>query len=187
MFNFGAKPNSKIAVVPPKIRLEKGTPVKKPQPPPSKIASRPAPRLQESRTISSKSRTASATPDRLEPRKRKAAQQKSPVHQRIESDSDDDSVGTPASFDEPSKKRKLSTEVDLKRELRYKSTSSEEDGRLFPMIHAADIASPSRKSKKISATEEKNVTVELQYPSASQRERYDKFWLQYYGGMADIY
>jgi H3 lysine-79-specific histone-lysine N-methyltransferase len=173
MFNFGAKPNSKIAVVPPKIRLEKAAPAKKPQPLPSKIASRPAPRPQDpARTSSSKARTSSATPDRLEPRKRKAVRQKSPVQQRIESSSDDDSIGTPASFDEGVKRHKPSADVDLKRELRYKSDLPEEDGSVFPMIHAADIASTTRKSKKVTATEEENVTIQLQYPGAKQRERY---------------
>lgn len=176
MFNFGAKPNSRINVAPPKIRLEKSAPVKKPPPLPSKIAaSRPSPRPQSpARTSSSKLRTSSATPDRLEPRKRKALRQKSPAQQRVESDSDDDTVGTPASFDEPSKRHKPSTDVDLKRELRYKRVSSEEDSGVLPLIHAADIASTTRKSKKVTATEEKNVTVELQYPGASQRERYGR-------------
>lgn len=177
MFNFGAK-NSKIAVVPPKIRVEKAAPAKKPQPLPSKISSRPVQGSQApARTSSSKPRPGSATPDRLEPRKRKAARQKSPAQQRIESDSDDDDVDSPASFDEPSKRHKPERDVDLKRELRAKSAF--EDGGAFPMIHAADIASPSRKSKHVSATEEKNVTVELQYPSASQRERYATCYFQF--------
>jgi H3 lysine-79-specific histone-lysine N-methyltransferase len=178
MFNFGAKPNSKIAVVPPKIRLEKAAPAKKSQPLPSKIAPRPAPRSQEPvRTTSSKIRTSSATPDRLEPRKRKAVRQKSPAQQRIESDSDDDddTVGTPASFDEPTKRIKPNTDVDLKRELRYKHETSEEDCGTFPMIHAADIASTTRKSKKVTTTEEKNVTVKLRYPGVSQLERYAQY------------
>lgn len=169
MFTFGAKPNRNITIVPPKIRLEKAAPPKKPQPLPSKIASRPAPRQDPARPSSSKTKSASATPDRLAPRKRKATRQKSPVQQRIESSSDDDSVGTPASFDEPSKRRRPEISVDLKRELRPKDAG---EGGVFPMIHAADIASPSRKSKHVTAKEEKNVTVELQYPSASQRERY---------------
>jgi H3 lysine-79-specific histone-lysine N-methyltransferase len=175
MFNFGAKPNPKIKTLPPKIRLEKAAPVKKPQPLPSKIAaaSRTASRPQSpARTATPKPRTSSATPDRLEPRKRKAVRQKSPAQQRIESDSDDDSVGTPASFEEPSKRRKPSVDVDLKRELRYTGDPSENDGAVLPLIHAADIASTTRKSKNVTPTEEKNVTVELQYPGASQRERY---------------
>jgi H3 lysine-79-specific histone-lysine N-methyltransferase len=94
------------------------------------------------------------------------------VQQRIESSSDDDSIGTPASFDEGVKRHKPSADVDLKRELRYKSDLPEEDGSVFPMVHAADIASTTRKSKKVTATEEENVTVQLQYPGAQQRERY---------------
>ena len=174
MFNFGAKPNSKIAVVPPKVRLEKAVPAKKPKPLPSKIAARPALRPhQPAQSSFSNIRADSATRDRLEPRKRKAVRQKSPAQQRIQSDSDDDdSVGTPASFDEPSKRHKPSTDVDLKRELCYKHEVSEDDGGVFPMIHAADIASTTRKSKKVTTIEEKNVTVELQYPGGSRRERY---------------
>lgn len=174
MFNFGAKPNPKINVAPPKIRLEKAAPVRKPQPLPSKIAaSRPAPRTQSpAQTSSPRPRTSSATPDRLEPRKRKAVRQKSPAQQRIDSDSDDDSVGTPASFDEASKRHKPSTPIDLKRDLRHRGDSVEKDSAVLSLIHAADIASTTRKSKKVSASEEKNVTVELQYPGSSQRERY---------------
>jgi H3 lysine-79-specific histone-lysine N-methyltransferase len=173
MFNFGAKPNPKIAVVPPKIRVEKAPPAKKPQPLPSKIASKTVQRPQvPTRTSPAKSRSATATPDRLEPRKRKAVRQKSPVQQRIESDSDDDDVDSPASFDEPIKRHKSDRPPDLNRKLRSEKAFSEEDGVVFPMIHAADIASTSRKSKLVTAVEEKNVTVELRYPSASQRERY---------------
>ena len=176
MFNFGAKPNPKIAVVPPKIRVEKAAAPQKPQPLPSKIASkiasRPSPRPQEYARLSPKPRRASSTPDRLEPRKRKPTRQKSPAQQRLESDSEEDSVGSRTSFDAPIKRHKPDKNVDLKRELRSKSAYSKE-GIVFPMIHATDIAAPARKSKHVSGPDEKNVTVELQYPSVSQRERYD--------------
>ncbi len=40
------------------------------------------------------------------------------------------------------------------------------------MIHAADISSVSKKPKLAITLSAENVTVELQYPSASQRERF---------------
>jgi H3 lysine-79-specific histone-lysine N-methyltransferase len=186
MFNFGAKPNPKIAVVPPKIRVEKAPLPKKPQPLPSKLASRPVQRLQgPPRTSSSRSSPARASSDSLGPRKRKAARQKSPAQQRIESDSDDDDVASPASFDEPSKRHRSEGLVDLNRKLRSETAFSAEDGVAFPVIHAADIAYTSRKSKQVSAVEEKNVTVELKYPSVSQRERYIRTALSWLKGFAD--
>jgi len=171
--NFGGPP-PRIAARPPQIRVERTKAPKKPEPLPSKFLARQNQRSRDpARVPPSKSKPSPATPDRLEPRKRKAVRQKSPAQQRLESDSDDDDVGSPASFDGfADKRQKVDGPVDLKRNLRSRKAFSEDNGGVFEMIHAADIASPTRKSKLVTAVEEKNVTVELKYPSASQRERY---------------
>ena len=173
---FGAKPNPRIKVAPPKFKVEKAPAAKKPQPLPSKTASTLAQRIQDlSRVDLSRSRSSRSTPDKLEPpRKRKAARQASPAQRRLESDSesDDNEAGSPASFQETLKRQKSERPIDLNRKLRSKHAFSGEGNGIFDIIHAADIASSTRKSKSDSKAEDKIVTVKLKYPSSSQRERY---------------
>ena len=102
--------------------------------------------------------------------KRKASRQKSPVQQHLSSDSEDEeSVEAPA---ESYKRQKASRKIDMTRQLRSKQAFSEADGGVFEMIHAADVSSVSKKSKLATIVPTENVTVELKYPSSSQRERH---------------
>lgn len=85
-----------------------------------------------------------------------------------------ESSDTEDSFDARKRaKISVSTEPDLKRKVRsLEAFSPEQDA--FQMVHAADIASLDKATKFRSAFEEPSVlaNVSLQYPSASQRERY---------------
>jgi [histone H3]-lysine79 N-trimethyltransferase len=167
----------------PTIRLERVPDAKKPASLPSKVASTKSTQVQRSeaspsRASSSTARSSPATPpsdghgsSRLKPGKRKASRQKSPTQQRLDTDSEDD--GTPEELEETSfKRQKTSRTIDFKRQLRSKRAFSEADGGVFVMIHAADIASVSKKSKLAATVPAENVTVKLQYPSISQRERF---------------
>lgn len=73
------------------------------------------------------------------------------------------------------KRTKISpnAEVDLSRRVRSSKAFLEDGERTFPMVHAADITSEYKAGKFSGAFEEStdSVEVELQYPSASQRER----------------
>ena len=93
---------------------------------------------------------------------------------RLESDSDESSVDE---FLEDSRKRaRMSTdvEVDTKRQVRCRKAFSDEDYGSFPMVHAADIASLSKPTKYRALFPEvpRETEIYLQYPSASQREKY---------------
>jgi len=181
--NFGAQ-NSGIKKARPVIRFERVSDAKKPAPLPSKLASTRPPQARHSedypsRASPSTARSSPATPpssrqesSRLKPGKRKAARQKSPTQQRLDTDSDDD--GSTTEFEGTSYKRqKVVRTVDLKRQLRSRQAFSDADGGVFEMIHAADIPSAGKKSKLAVTVTAEDVTVELKYPSASQRERYD--------------
>jgi [histone H3]-lysine79 N-trimethyltransferase len=166
----------------PTIRVERVADVQRPAPIPSRVASARSTQAQRSeaspsRASSSTPRSSPATPtsdghgsSRLKPGKRKALRQKSPTQQVFDEDSEDD--GTTEEFEEESYKRqKTRRTIDLKRRLRSKRAFSEADGGVFEIIHAADISSVSKKSKLATAVPADIITVELQYPSASQRER----------------
>lgn len=178
------KKSKKFSIPPatPTIRLERVPETKKPAPIPSRVASTRS--IQSQRSEASPSRASSSTPrsspatptsdghgsSRLKPGKRKASRQKSPTQQVFDEDSEDD--GTVEELEETSYKRqKTSRTTDFKRQLRSKQAFSEADGGVFEMTHAADISSVSKKSKLAVAVPAEIVTVELQYPSASQRER----------------
>jgi H3 lysine-79-specific histone-lysine N-methyltransferase len=179
------KKSKKFSIPPatPTIRLERVPEVKKPAPIPSRVASTKLMQSQRSeegspsRASSSTPRSSPATPtsdspssSRLKPGKRKASRQKSPTQQVFDEDSEDD--GTVEELEDTSYKRqKTSRTIDFKRQLRSKQAFSEANGGVFEMIHAADISSLSKKSKLAIAVSADIVTVELQYPSASQRER----------------
>ncbi|TAQ85099.1 hypothetical protein B7494_g6578 [Chlorociboria aeruginascens] len=172
--NWG-KTSTGAKVAPPKIRVERIAGPKKPIPLPSKLAQKPVSHPHEPVRSSSSSRPRPSSPSRkssdsgLKALKRKAVRQKSPAQRPMQSDSSDDDEGP----DIPEKRQKAGRSVDLKRKLRSKEAFSEEDGGVFEMIHAADIAMDEKKSKIAIGTLVNRVTVNLQYPSASQRERYN--------------
>jgi H3 lysine-79-specific histone-lysine N-methyltransferase len=188
---FGANKKSGIKPAPPKIRVERVPGERKLTPIPSKLAAEKQSLVQRSkhspaRSSPSSSRSSPATPpsDRHESgslmpgrvvsggRKRKPSRQKSPTtYQHLESDSEDD--GSATDFDDSYKRPKLDNRpVDLKRKLRSRKAFSDQDGGVFKMIHAADLKTEEKKPKLAAGMTAENVTVELQYPSASQRERY---------------
>ncbi|KAF4626996.1 hypothetical protein G7Y89_g11156 [Cudoniella acicularis] len=191
--NFGKK-KSMIQVRKPTIRVEKGQAALKPAPLPSKLASskrQESPRYQDSPVRSSPSasnpRSSPATTPSVERDvpssrhltvKRKAARQISPsTHVVWDNDDDEDSDGDDGnkSSSELTRHKRQRTEeqaVDLNRQLRSRKAFSGEDGGRFEMIHAADIAQSAKGSKLPAGATVKDVTVELKYPSASQRERY---------------
>lgn len=70
------------------------------------------------------------------------------------------------------KRQRMEQDVDTSRRLRSKKAFSDEHGSKFPMIHAADLSAGSGGSHSATASSQQTVTVELRYPSASQRERY---------------
>ncbi|KAJ5558541.1 Histone methylation DOT1 [Penicillium sp. DV-2018c] len=92
--------------------------------------------------------------------------------------SDDDASDSEASFEIHKRARtSVSAEPDPARRLRSVKAFSEEGARPFKMIHAADITSgpkaSSSKFKPAFGAEGKPKQILLQYPSASQQERYD--------------
>ncbi|KAH8801570.1 histone-lysine N-methyltransferase, H3 lysine-79 specific [Xylogone sp. PMI_703] len=181
---WGSKANSGIKPAPPKIRIEKIPVATKPSSASSSNSkttpAKPAPAKGSPAASRAPSRASvSATPPpattsrdsvRLRPTKQKSfLRHKSPVHQRIESDSEDD--GSSTSFDDFSSKRqrRVHRPVDLKRRLRSRISFSENQSG-FKFVHAADVSSEDKRPKAVAS---KYVTVELQYPSISPRERYD--------------
>lgn len=174
---FGGK--SKIQPVRAVVRTERVADPKKPAPRPSAIRQQSRAengRTKESpaRASSSSARSSPGTPatDTTDPSRLHAPKSKprklSParMQDRVDfgSDDDEDSEDSRTEFEEPSrKKQKLQRPVDLSRQLRQKQAFSQDDSGIFEMIHAADVSS--------SRPPTDNVTVELQYPSASQREK----------------
>ena len=110
------------------------------------------------------------------PKPRVQTQKKRPssVQPRLESDSDESS--TDEFLDDSRKRARMSTdvEVDTKRQVRCRKAFSDEDGGYIPMVHAADIASLSKPTKYRAVFPEipRAIEIYLQYPSASQREKY---------------
>ncbi len=102
------------------------------------------------------------------PRKRPAS-----TPQRLESDSDDD-VSDQDLGDARKRARLIGdVEPDLKRQIRSRK-AFEEDGGVFPMVHAVVVASLSKATKYKAAfpNDPQAIEIQLQYPSASQREKY---------------
>ena len=108
------------------------------------------------------------------PRAQSSRKRASSAQARLESDSDESS--TDGALQDSRKRVRQSTdvEVDTKRQVRCLKAFSNEDGGLFPMVRAADIASLSKPIKYRAAFPEFPQAKEifLQYPSASQRERF---------------
>lgn len=103
------------------------------------------------------------------PRKRPAS-----TPQRLESDSDDDASDQDIGDARKRARRISDAGPDPKRQIRSRKAFSEEDGGVFPMIHAADVASLSKATKYKAAfpNDPQAIEIQLQYPSASQSERY---------------
>lgn len=172
--NFGGKSKSKIQPVKAVIRKIRVQEPRRPEPRPSAVRQQSQNvRATESPAGGSPStaRSSPGTPS-LETADSSRLQAPRSKQRRLSpasgvdwgSDGDDDLDDSNTDFEEPSrKKQKLDRVVDTKRRLRQKQAFSAEDGGVFDMIHAADISSSG------SATEV--VTVELKYPSASQKER----------------
>ncbi|KAJ5101787.1 Histone methylation DOT1 [Penicillium alfredii] len=90
--------------------------------------------------------------------------------------SDDDVSDSDTSFEVRKRARtSASAEPDPERRLRSVKAFSEEGTRPFKMVHAADITSGQKagKFKPAFGAEGKSTEILLQYPSASQKERYD--------------
>lgn len=95
--------------------------------------------------------------------------------QRLSSDDDDGTDDTDASFEVRKRARTgESAEPDPDRRVRSLKAFSEEDAQEFEMVHAADITSVQKAGQFMPAFEasENSEDVLLQYPSASQKERY---------------
>ncbi|KAJ5713290.1 Histone methylation DOT1 [Penicillium malachiteum] len=97
--------------------------------------------------------------------------------QRLSSDDDDDDVGdSDTSFEVRKRARtSASAEPDPERRIRSVKAFSEEASRPFKMVHAADISSGQKagKFKPAFGAQGKPAQILLQYPSASQKERFD--------------
>ncbi|CZR57381.1 related to Histone-lysine N-methyltransferase, H3 lysine-79 specific [Phialocephala subalpina] len=181
MFNFGGK--SKIKPIKATVRTITVPTEKKPPPRPSAIQAQkrhsdtrsPASARNSPSTARSSPATTSGDDSRLKVPKHKGhSRPRSPAEQRIrwgEDDSEEEGNGS-TDYEGPSrKKQKLARPVDSKRQLQQEKAYSKKGGRVFDMIHAADIPIGKKKSK-IAEQVAENLTVEFQYPSSSQRERY---------------
>ena len=111
----------------------------------------------------------SSKPQILHPRKRPAS-----TPQRLESDSDGDVSDQDLGNARKRARRISDVEPDLKRRIRSRKAFSEDDGGIFPMVHAADFASLNKPTKYRAAfpDDPQAIRIHLQYPSASQCERY---------------
>ena len=103
------------------------------------------------------------------PRKRPAS-----TPQPLQSDSDDDVSEQDLGDGRKRARRTSDVQPDLKRQIRSSKAFLEDDGGVSPMVHAADIASLSKPTKYKAAfpNDTQLIQVHLQYPSASQSERY---------------
>lgn len=103
------------------------------------------------------------------PRKRLAS-----TPQRLESDSDDDVSDQDLGDARKRARRNSDVEPDLNRRIRSRKAFSGEDGGVFPMVHAIDVASLNKPTKYKAAfsNDPQAIQIRLQYPSASQSEKY---------------
>ncbi|KAL2048099.1 hypothetical protein N7G274_000010 [Stereocaulon virgatum] len=114
--------------------------------------------------------TPSPKPRVQDPRKRAAS-----TPQRFDSDSDDDDVSAhDLNISSKRLRRSSHPEADPTRQIRSGKAFSEGGGH-FPMVHAADIATLSKHAAYRAAFPDDPQAIEiyLQYPSASQREKYE--------------
>lgn len=96
------------------------------------------------------------------------------IPQRLESDSDDDVSDQDLGAARKRARRNSDVEPDLNRRIRSRKAFSKEDGGVFPMVHAIDVASLSKPTKYKAAfsNDPQAIQIRLQYPSASQSEKY---------------
>ena len=116
------------------------------------------------------SQTAKSPP---KPRAQNSRKRPASTSQRLEFDSDDD-VSDQDLGDVRKRARRISdVEPDVKRVIRSRKAFSEDDGGVFSMVHAGDVASLSRPTKYKAAfpNDPRVIEINLQYPSASQSER----------------
>lgn len=114
-------------------------------------------------------RSGSSTSARLQPQKQRVTKRRSPIHQRLVSDSDDDEeIGSSSSFDNIAPKRRKLRQTDLGRNIRSSEPFSESDSKA--LIHAADTASLKNKFKPVLGADD-DVSIDLHYPGTSQKER----------------
>ena len=144
------------------------TTVDPPTPLAQRLLNRPAPKKQSPKPDKATA-TPSSRPRAQNPRKRAAS-----TPQRLKSESDGDVSDEDLNISNKRVRRSSDPEPDLKRQIRSRKAFSDEDGGQFNMIHAANIASLNMQGKYSPAfpNDAKALVVELQYPSASQREKY---------------
>jgi len=183
---FGNKKKPGFQPQKPKIRVEKITAAPKPQPLPSAVIkksgssknSHSSAALQPQKTslhnVPVRSLTSSAqssragssdNSDSLKVRKRKATRQISPVHQRLESDSEDDGKGTLEFGGYGGTENKRRRDVDRNRKLGCKELADKD----AVMTHQADIEIAEFAKGGVP---EDAVRLKFQYPNAVQLERY---------------
>lgn len=99
---------------------------------------------------------------------------KPPTQNRLVSDSDTQESDTGSAV--PAKRAKVThdSRTSKKRELRCKIAFSEDDDGVFPMVHAANIASLDKPPRyRLAFPQNADYhAITLQYPSASQQEKY---------------
>ena len=163
------------------IKITSNAPSYQRNPVPSKNAIRPA--LKSTQQPNGSSRSTGIARKRTQdesaltrPGNKKARKRNSPVPQRLQSSSEGSDSDVSPGWSRPPAEVARSTEPDLARHVRSQEAYTEgaED---FPMVHAADIASLDKPSKFAPAfggqCESRGILL-LQYPSASQQERYEK-------------
>lgn len=96
------------------------------------------------------------------------------TQQRLESDSDDDVSDQGLGDARKRARRSSDVEPDLNRQIRSTKAFSEEDGGTIKMVHAVEIASLDKPTKYKAAFPNipQALKIQLQYPSASPKERY---------------
>ena len=137
----------------------------------------PFPQHSNKRSLSDKKATKlSSQTAKPSPKSRAQNLRKRPVStpQRLESDSDNDVSDQDLGDARKRARRTSDVERDLKRQIRSRKAFSEEDGGVFPMVHAVDVASLRKPTKYKAAFPNDPLAIEihLQYPSASQSEKY---------------
>ncbi|KAH8599839.1 histone methylation protein DOT1-domain-containing protein [Bisporella sp. PMI_857] len=174
MFTFGGKASSRIKPKAPEFHTERqATPVAS-----TPLASHPKSTARQSQTPSNGYRKPAPplrtpTQERLAPPKRKAVRQASPSKPGIHFDSDsEDDFSSPAPDAVEKRVRRGSldhAEIASRKAFRPFADSS------VKLLHAADIKWPVKKLKLsgAGAVSREAITVEVQYPGASLRERYN--------------
>lgn len=181
-FDYLQKKGS-FAITPQKAQIRKVE--TKPAPSPSSVPSRgansrhPPPQNSKSKPTDAKSRSKSRDSTRLQPRSsgrlgtplNSSSRKRPSPALRLSSSDESDTEDIP----DLRKRAKVraSAEPDLDRRVRSSKAFLEDGEQKFPMVHAADITSEYKAGKFSSAFDESTnpAEIELQYPSASQKER----------------